>query len=123
MVKLGVICFSLIMVTACGGPPSERTMSSLLQDYVERQGNYRISSIRIISVEEIKDSRPPKDGQAEGKSYVVNVIFSFDSVKEVRRGFTLIYPKGVLIHCEGSFAVMKKEGRWQMKPIKFDREI
>lgn len=123
MVKLGVIGLSLLLVTACGGPPSERTMSSLLEDYVERQGNYKMSAIRIISIEEIKDSQPAKGGHAEGKAYVVNVIFSFDSLKEVRRGFTVIHPKGARVHCEGSFAVMKKEGRWRMEPIKFDREI
>ncbi len=123
MLNSGIISLLLLLVIGCASSPSDKVISSTFKDYVEKGGNYTVTSLRIVSVEEVGSGQPSMRENPGEKAYVVNAIFSLDTLKDVSSAYAVVRKKGEHVDAEGSFVIQKKEGRWGIVPVKFNKAM
>lgn len=120
-----LFCLIAFLIVGCADSPSENKISSLLKDHFEKAGNYKITSLKVISIKENKlMGQFNKNIFGGGKAYLVEVEVSLEALKDVSLNPLMsLYKKGQIINSKGNFTVTKREGSWVMEFINFDKMI
>jgi len=113
------------LIVGCADSPSENKISSLLKEHFEKGGDYKITSLKVISIKENKlMGQFNKNIFGGGKAYLVEVEVSLEALKDVSLNPLMsLYKKGQIINSKGNFTVTKREGSWVMEFVNFDKMI